>query len=89
MHGAVAVSGWQASETSYLKTMASVLDRVVARFPQGTLWVLNQAKLARYSRQSEKAVEIIESALEREAKEGTGFREADSLLVFEVRNISP
>ncbi|BGP55618.1 hypothetical protein JCM8202_004879 [Rhodotorula sphaerocarpa] len=78
------MSGWQASEMGYLRSVASVLDRVHARFPKGTLWVLNRAKLARYSRQHDSAIGIIKQALEREAKEGSGFREADSLLVFEL-----
>ncbi|GAA5984217.1 hypothetical protein JCM10908_006095 [Rhodotorula pacifica] len=78
------MSGWQASEASYLRTMATVLDRVHARFPNGTLWVLNRAKLARYSRKTDDAIEIIETALVREEREGNGFREADSLLVFEL-----
>jgi hypothetical protein len=78
------MTGWQASEASYLRTMATVLDRVHARFPNGTLWVLNRAKLARYSRRTGEAIVIIEQALAREEKEGNGFREADSLLVFEA-----
>ncbi|KAG0658987.1 hypothetical protein C6P46_005372 [Rhodotorula mucilaginosa] len=75
------MTGWQASEASYLRTMATVLDRVHARFPNGTLWVLNRAKLARYSRRTGEAIVIIEQALAREEKEGNGFREADSLLL--------
>ncbi len=82
------MTGWQASEASYLRTMATVLDRVHARFPNGTLWVLNRAKLARYSRRTEEAISIIEQALAREEKEGNGFREADSLLVFEASSLS-
>ncbi|GAA5875921.1 hypothetical protein JCM3774_005817 [Rhodotorula dairenensis] len=78
------MTGWQASEASYLRTMTTVLDRVHARFPNGTLWVLNRAKLARYSRRTDEAIEIIVKALAREEKEGNGFREADSLLVFEL-----
>lgn len=78
------MSGWQASEPTYLRSLSSILRRVHDRFPNGTLWVLNRAKLARYERRSEDAVGIIVEALGREAKEGNSFREADSLLVFEV-----
>ena len=38
------------------------------------------AKLARYQRKPDEAIDIIESAL----AAGTSFREADSLLVFEL-----
>ncbi|KAJ8294195.1 Inclusion body clearance protein IML2 [Rhodotorula toruloides] len=78
------MSGWQASEPAYLRSLSSILGRVHNRFPNGTLWVLNRAKLARYERRSEDAVGIIVEALGREAKEGNSFREADSLLVFEL-----
>ncbi|BGP24888.1 mitochondrial outer membrane protein IML2 [Rhodotorula toruloides] len=78
------MSGWQASESTYLRSLSSILGRVHDRFPNGTLWVLNRAKLARYERRSEDAVGIIVEALGREAQEGNSFREADSLLVFEL-----
>ena len=79
------MSGWQSSESTYLATLSRTLGRVTSRFPNGTLWVLNRAKLARYSRDPDSAVDIIVEALGKEKKEGNSFREADSLLVFEVR----
>lgn len=83
------MSGWQSSEQTYLRTLARTLGRVSSRFPNGTLWVLNRAKLARYERDPDAAVKIITEALAKEKKEGNSFREADSLLVFEVRDRSP
>lgn len=79
------MSGWQASEPHYLRSMSRILSRVHSKFPHGTLWVLNRAKLARYERRSDDAIAIIEKALVEEKKAGNTFREADSLLVFEVR----
>lgn len=79
------MSGWQSSESTYLATLSRTLGRVTSRFPNGTLWVLNRGKLARYSRDPDSAVDIIVKALAMEKKEGNSFREADSLLVFEVR----
>ncbi|GAA5895996.1 hypothetical protein JCM8208_007500 [Rhodotorula glutinis] len=78
------MSGWQSSESTYLATLSRTLGRVTSRFPNGTLWVLNRAKLARYSRDPDSAVDIIVKALAMEKKEGNSFREADSLLVFEL-----
>lgn len=74
------LSGWQADEQYLFDHCASMLNRVIARFPTGTLWRLNLAKLARYQRKPDEAIDIIESAL----AAGTSFREADSLLVFEL-----
>ncbi|BGP48269.1 Mitochondrial outer membrane protein iml2 [Rhodotorula kratochvilovae] len=78
------MSGWQSSESSYLRSLNRTLNRVSTRFPNGTLWVLNRAKLARYERRVDDAVRVIEDALAREKREGNSFREADSLLVFEL-----
>ncbi|GAA5850339.1 hypothetical protein JCM8547_001838 [Rhodosporidiobolus lusitaniae] len=74
------MGGWQAQESYILSQYASVLGRVHARFPQGTLWQLNRAKLARMQRKPDEAIEIIQAALAK----GSTFREADSLLVFEL-----
>ncbi|GAA5925138.1 uncharacterized protein JCM15063_004933 [Sporobolomyces koalae] len=74
------LSGWQANEKYMFDHCASMLDRVVSRFPNGTLWQLNRAKLARYQRRPDEAIDIIETAL----ANGSSFREADSLLVFEL-----
>ncbi|GAA6016734.1 hypothetical protein JCM11491_000223 [Sporobolomyces phaffii] len=74
------LSGWQADEQYLFDHCASMLNRVVSRFPNGTLWQLNRAKLARYQRRPDEAIDIIETNL----KVGSAFREADSLLVFEL-----
>lgn len=74
------LSGWQADEQYLFDHCSSMLNRVVSRFPNGTLWQLNRAKLARYQRNPDEAIDIIEANLKVES----AFREADSLLVFEL-----
>ncbi|KAM0753081.1 hypothetical protein T439DRAFT_323696 [Meredithblackwellia eburnea MCA 4105] len=74
------MSGWQADEEYLLRQTSAVLSRISAKFPDGTLWVLNRAKLRRMNRDLDSAIAILEEAL---SKEST-FREADSLLVFEL-----
>lgn len=99
------MSGWQADEQYLFDHCESMLNRVVSRYPNGTLWQLNRkssescalvaqlltpalttgAKLARYQRRPDDAIDIIETNL----KLGSAFREADSLLVFEVSSCLP
>ncbi|GAA5886014.1 hypothetical protein JCM6882_004233 [Rhodosporidiobolus microsporus] len=74
------MSGWQAQREYLLNQCTAVLDLVYDRFPRGTLWRLNKAKLARMRRDADGAIKIIEGTL----AQGSDFREADSLLVFEL-----
>ncbi|GAA5921664.1 hypothetical protein JCM1841_000901 [Sporobolomyces salmonicolor] len=74
------MSGWQADEQYLVKQCEVVLNRIVERFPNGTLWILNRAKLARMKYDSDTAIDIIEASLKNDSQ----FREADSLLVFEL-----
>lgn len=74
------MSGWQAEEAFLLQQCTAVLDPIYAKFPSGTLWVLNRAKLCRYKNETSESIRIMEESLEK----GSDFREADSLLVFEL-----
>lgn len=95
------MSGWQAEEQYLIRQCSIVLERVIDRFPRGTLWRLNseweshgqqshsslihrtawsEAKLYRMQHDTASAIVVIEEAL----SHGSSFREADSLLVFEV-----
>ncbi|GAA6042126.1 hypothetical protein JCM8097_003120 [Rhodosporidiobolus ruineniae] len=74
------MSGWQAREEYLINQVHTILERVYNRFPDGTLWRLNKAKIARMRRNADAAIEILESTLAK----GSSFREADSLLVFEL-----
>ncbi|KAL8281124.1 hypothetical protein RQP46_006482 [Phenoliferia psychrophenolica] len=74
------MSGWQAEEEYLIQQTSDVLARVSAKFPDGTLWVLNRAKLMRMKNDVDSAIKTIEHAL----AQGSSFREADSLLVFEL-----
>ncbi|GAA5984842.1 hypothetical protein JCM11641_005434 [Rhodosporidiobolus odoratus] len=74
------MSGWQANQAYLINQCTVILDRVHEKLPHGSLWTLNRSKLARMKRDADTAISILEGAL----KEGTTFREADSLLVFEL-----
>ncbi|KAI5480790.1 mitochondrial outer membrane protein IML2 [Pseudohyphozyma bogoriensis] len=74
------MSGWQAEEDYIIAQYGAVLSRVASKFPNGTLWILNRAKLCRYQYKPAEAIKIMEDALAK----GSSFREADSLLVFEL-----
>ncbi|KAM0791385.1 hypothetical protein ACM66B_005850 [Microbotryomycetes sp. NB124-2] len=74
------MSGWQANEQYLLTQCNNVLSRVIDRFPKGTLWRLNKAKLHRMRHETSAAILVAEEALSHESS----FREADSLLVFEL-----
>ncbi|KIY72518.1 hypothetical protein CYLTODRAFT_417906 [Cylindrobasidium torrendii FP15055 ss-10] len=73
------LSGWQANEALILKRYKGVVDRVQGRYPTGTLWVLNRAKILRMAGKSKEAIQVIEEGL----KVDSTFRQADTLLVFE------
>ncbi|GAA6064780.1 hypothetical protein JCM10212_004802 [Sporobolomyces blumeae] len=74
------LSGWQSDEPYLFDQCSTLVERALAQYPEGTLWLLNQAKLARYQRKPDEAIAIIERALSKPSQ----FREADSLLVFEL-----
>ncbi|GAA6001330.1 hypothetical protein JCM10207_006611 [Rhodosporidiobolus poonsookiae] len=74
------MSGWQADQDHLLNQVSAILDRVTNKFPNGTLFILNRAKYLRYKRDVESAISVLEAGLAK----GTSFREADSLLVFEL-----
>ncbi|GAA5820130.1 hypothetical protein JCM11251_005496 [Rhodosporidiobolus azoricus] len=74
------MSGWQAQREYLIDQCTAVLERVYDRFPRGTLWRLNKAKIARMRRDADGAMKIIQDTL----AQGSEFREADSLLVFEL-----
>ncbi|KAK4054454.1 Mitochondrial outer membrane protein iml2 [Microbotryomycetes sp. JL201] len=71
------MSGWQANEQYLLTQCNNVLSRVIDRFPKGTLWRLNKAKLHRMRHETDAAIQVAEDALSHESS----FREADSLLL--------
>ncbi|SCZ88505.1 BZ3500_MvSof-1268-A1-R1_Chr2-1g04454 [Microbotryum saponariae] len=74
------MSGWQSDEEYLLSQCEIVLERVIERFPEGTLWILQRAKIARMRHDVHTAIQVLETSLSK----GSSFREADSLLQFEL-----
>ncbi|KAG8930631.1 hypothetical protein FRC02_003958 [Tulasnella sp. 418] len=76
------LAGYLADEGHLLKQVGAMLDSLEPRFPHGSLWLLNRAKLARYENNPSLAIEILQRGLgpERSVK----FQQADALLMFEL-----
>ncbi|KAF9269546.1 hypothetical protein L218DRAFT_953162 [Marasmius fiardii PR-910] len=79
------LSGYQADETHILHQYTAIVDSVHARYPNGSLWILNQAKIKRMSGDLEGAIKVLTDGLEASKKvENNAFRQADTMLVFEL-----
>ncbi|SCV72008.1 BQ2448_4702 [Microbotryum intermedium] len=74
------MSGWQSDEEYLLNQCEILLERVIERFPEGTLWILQRAKITRMRHDVHTAIQVLETSL----SQGSSFREADSLLQFEL-----
>ncbi|KAG2063541.1 hypothetical protein BDR04DRAFT_1146273 [Suillus decipiens] len=82
-HGVVLLlSGYQADEAHIIKQYKAIVSRVDGRYPDGSLWILNKAKIQRMTCDTEGAIETLRSGLEPERK--NSFRQADTLLTFEL-----
>ncbi|KAK0442051.1 outer membrane protein Iml2/Tetratricopeptide repeat protein 39 [Desarmillaria tabescens] len=82
-HGVVLLlSGYQADEAHILKQYGAMVASVSERYPAGSLWILNQAKIKRMSYDAPGAIAVLRDGLkpDREAS----FKQADTLLVFEL-----
>ncbi|KAK0211394.1 outer membrane protein Iml2/Tetratricopeptide repeat protein 39 [Desarmillaria ectypa] len=82
-HGVVLLlSGYQADEAHILKQYGAMVTSVSERYPTGSLWTLNQAKIKRMSYDAQGAITVLRDGLkpDREAS----FKQADTLLVFEL-----
>ncbi|KAH9989095.1 hypothetical protein BJV74DRAFT_838881 [Russula compacta] len=76
------MSGYQADEKYILKQYKAIVDKLEARYPAGTLWILNRAKIHRMSSDPESAMIALQAGL---APDRTSvFLQADALLVFEL-----
>ncbi|KAJ3763330.1 outer membrane protein Iml2/Tetratricopeptide repeat protein 39 [Lentinula raphanica] len=89
-HGVVLlVSGYQADEARILREYENVVSGIEARYPKGALWILNRAKILRMTYDPESAIRVLKSGLEETKKDaeiehGEGFKQADTLLMFEL-----
>jgi tetratricopeptide (TPR) repeat protein len=76
------VSGYQADEEHMIKQYQAIVNKVSERYPDGTLWILNKAKIQRMTKDGEGAIETLKRGLEPGREEI--FPQADALLVFEL-----
>lgn len=58
------------------------ISRLSQRYPKGSLWILNQAKILRMEGDGEEAMRVLRSGLGPNRPQG--FEQAESLLVFEL-----
>lgn len=82
-HGVVLLlSGYQADEAHIIKQYKAIVSRVDGRYPDGSLWILNKAKIQRMTYDTEGAIETLKDGLKSERKKS--FPQADTLLTFEL-----
>ncbi|KAG2150637.1 outer membrane protein Iml2/Tetratricopeptide repeat protein 39 [Suillus bovinus] len=82
-HGVVLLlSGYQADEAHIIKQYKAIVQRVDGRYPDGSLWILNKAKIQRMTYDTEGAIETLRDGLKPERKKS--FPQADTLLTFEL-----
>ncbi|KAK7443214.1 Mitochondrial outer membrane protein iml2 [Stygiomarasmius scandens] len=82
-HGVVLLlSGYQADEAHIIKQYTAIVDSVEARYPNGSLWILNRAKILRMSGNPQAAIKVLQDGLSPEKK--NLFVQADTLLMFEL-----
>ncbi|KIK79048.1 hypothetical protein PAXRUDRAFT_91897, partial [Paxillus rubicundulus Ve08.2h10] len=76
------VSGYQADEQHIMNEYKNIVNMISDRYPKGTLWILNKAKIQRMTKDPEGAIETLKEGLAPGRKEW--FQQADPLLVFEL-----
>ncbi|KAF9220192.1 hypothetical protein BS17DRAFT_788069 [Gyrodon lividus] len=76
------VSGYQADEEHIVKQYKGIVEKVSERYPNGTLWILNKAKIQRVTKDAEGAIQTLREGLVPGREEW--FPEADALLAFEL-----
>ncbi|KAF5337705.1 hypothetical protein D9758_017342 [Tetrapyrgos nigripes] len=82
-HGVVLLlSGYQADEAHIIKQYTAIVDSVEARYPSGSLWILNRAKILRMSGNPQAAIKVLQDGLSPQKK--NHFVQADTLLMFEL-----
>ncbi|KAF8575789.1 hypothetical protein K439DRAFT_1419445 [Ramaria rubella] len=82
-HGTVLLlSGYQADEAHILKQYRAIVDKLKAKYPSGSLWILNSAKILRMSYDPDGAISTLQAGLAPQRPHS--FIQADALLVFEL-----
>ncbi|KAL1944788.1 hypothetical protein VTO73DRAFT_3218 [Trametes versicolor] len=82
-HGVVLLlSGYQANEAHIIKQYHAIVDKLETRYPTGSLWILNRAKILRMSYDPDGAIKVLQDGLA-PGRPHT-FAQADGLLIFEL-----
>ncbi|KAI8989806.1 outer membrane protein Iml2/Tetratricopeptide repeat protein 39 [Trametes punicea] len=82
-HGVVLLlSGYQADEAHIVKQYRAVVDKLESRYPTGSLWILNRAKILRMCYDPDGAIKVLQDGLE--PGHPHTFAQADGLLIFEL-----
>ncbi|KAH9930772.1 uncharacterized protein B0H18DRAFT_993499 [Fomitopsis serialis] len=82
-HGVVLLlSGYQADEQHILRQYGAIVDKLSSRYPNGSLWILNRAKILRMSYDTQGAIKVLQDGLKPERPHT--FAQADGLLIFEL-----
>ncbi|KAI0636592.1 outer membrane protein Iml2/Tetratricopeptide repeat protein 39 [Trametes polyzona] len=82
-HGVVLLlSGYQANEAHIIKQYRAIVDKLETRYPTGSLWILNRAKILRMSYDPDGAIKVLQDGLV-PGRPHT-FAQADGLLIFEL-----
>ncbi|KAF8754108.1 hypothetical protein RHS01_06419 [Rhizoctonia solani] len=76
------LAGWQADEERIVRQYRDMLISVECKYPHGSLWILNRAKLERMTGNPDKAIEILREGLS--PSRAMKFQQADALLMFEL-----
>ncbi|KAH9843146.1 outer membrane protein Iml2/Tetratricopeptide repeat protein 39 [Rhodofomes roseus] len=82
-HGVVLLlSGYQVDEQHILRQYGAIVDKLSSRYPEGSLWILNRAKILRMSYDTQGAIKVLQDGLKPERPHT--FAQADGLLIFEL-----
>ncbi|KAF5347916.1 hypothetical protein D9756_010118 [Leucocoprinus leucothites] len=76
------MSGYQANEAKIVNEYKELVDRLYDRFPHGSLWILNKAKILRMTHDPDGTIRVLQEGLNPERP--WSFAQADSLIVFEL-----
>ncbi|KAF9512122.1 hypothetical protein BS47DRAFT_1345927 [Hydnum rufescens UP504] len=83
-HGYVLqLSGFQADGEYIIRQYNALLARGEKKFPHGSLWLVNRAKIQRNDGHNQAAIETLNHALN-PCSRPANFRQADAMLVFEL-----
>ncbi|KAH0826932.1 hypothetical protein J3R83DRAFT_4555 [Lanmaoa asiatica] len=72
------MAGYQADEEHIVRQYKGIVNKVSVRYPKGTLWILNKAKIQRMTRDAEGAIETLREGLAPDRPET--FPQADALV---------